>query len=54
VGGVDVFDGDVGGDAAEVDQVDGVGCVPGFVQDAVGPDLPGHEADLVEGGTSPE
>jgi hypothetical protein len=51
VGGVDVFDGDVGGDAAEVDQVDGVGCVPGFVQDAVGPDL---KADLVEGGTSPQ
>ncbi|WP_257217552.1 hypothetical protein [Streptomyces sp. HG99] len=35
--------------AEQPDQMDRINAVAGFVQDAVGPQLPGSDAGLVEG-----
>ncbi|MFJ8363831.1 hypothetical protein [Streptomyces sp. NPDC093984] len=49
VRGMHVFDGDVGVDAEEPDEVDRVSGFLCLVQDAVGPHLPRQQPDLVEG-----
>jgi hypothetical protein len=49
----DVFDRGVRVDAEQADEVDAVGGMHGFMQDAVGPQLSGQDVDLVNGCSQP-
>ena len=50
MGCLDVLHGGVGGQAEDAHEVDGVGGVPGFVQDPVLPHLGRGEAEFAEDG----